>query len=207
LQGAVDEEPDLWEFDTLRRQTFQAALKDDLSPDTFPVDSSLSVPTIKPSARLPTSLRGLFDDDSVHLGFETLRAPMPPPLRDTPSPTPLPPSSSSPSRDRTPFKRTLVIADSTDDVQMVKYNDFAFPPRAASRAKSKLSTNVPTSKDVEMKEENTPPEERAEGIYVVIDINRCQLILFTSFGYRHGDYSDLSSFATRSTFCGPGEEW
>ncbi|KAG1765007.1 kinase-like domain-containing protein [Suillus occidentalis] len=169
LQGVVDEETDLWEFDTIRRRTFQAALKDDLLPDSFPVDSSLSVPTIKPSARLPTSLRGLFDDDSVHLGFETLRAPMPPPLRDTPSPTPPAPSSSSPSRDRTPFKRTLAIADSTDDVQMVKYNDFAFPPRTGSRAKSKLSTNVPTSMDVEMKEENTLPEERAEAPVTVME--------------------------------------
>ncbi|KAG2079030.1 kinase-like protein [Suillus decipiens] len=163
LQG-VDEETDLWEFDTIRRRTFQAALKEDLLPDTFPVASSLSVPTIKPSARLPTSLRGLFDDDLVHLGFETLQAPMlPPPLRDTPSPTPPAPSTSSPSRDRTPFKRTtLAVADSTDDVQMVKYNDFAFPPRTVSRAKSKLSTNVPTSMDAEMKEGNAPPEERTE---------------------------------------------
>lgn len=166
----VDEETDLWEFDTIRRRTFQAALKEDLLPDTFPADSSPSVPTIKPSARLPTSLRGLFDDDFVHLGMETLRAPMPPPpLRDTPSPTPLAPSS--PSRDRPPFKRTLAIADSTDDVQMVKYNDFAFPPRTGSRAKSKLSNNVPTAMGVEMKEENTPPEEKAEGIYVLIDIS------------------------------------
>ncbi|KAG2150611.1 kinase-like domain-containing protein [Suillus clintonianus] len=169
LQGVVDEETDLWEFDTIRRRTFQAALKEDILPDTFPNDSSLAVPTVKPSARLPTSLRGLFDDDSAHLGFETLRAPMPPPppLRDTPSPTPLAPSSSSPSR--TPFKRTLATPDSTDDVQMVKYNDFAFPPRTVSRAKSKLSTNVPASMDIEMKEENMPSEERAEVSVAVIE--------------------------------------
>ncbi|KAG1742854.1 kinase-like domain-containing protein [Suillus lakei] len=171
LQGVVDEETDLWEFDTIRRRTFQAALKEDLLPDTFPNDSSLAVPTVKPSARLPTSLRGLFDDDSMHLGFETLRAPMqpPPPLRDTPSPTPLAPSSSSPSRDRPLFKRTPAPADSTDDVQMVKYNDFAFPPRTNSRAKSKLSTNVPTSMDVETKEENMLSEERAEVSVIVME--------------------------------------
>jgi hypothetical protein len=51
--------------------------------------------------------------------------------------------------------------------------------------------------DVEMKEENTLPEERAEGICVVIDISRYQLILFISFGTHHGDCPDLSSFATR----------
>ncbi|KAG0707307.1 kinase-like domain-containing protein [Suillus ampliporus] len=171
LQGVVDEETDLWEFDTIRRQTFQAALKEDLLPDTFPNDSSLGVPTVKPSARVPTSLRGLFDDDSVHLGVETLRAPMPhpPPVRDTPSPTPLAPSSSSPSRDRTLFKRTLAPADNTDDVQMVKYNDFAFPPKTVSRAKSKLSTSVPTSMDVETKDESTLSEDRAEASVTVME--------------------------------------
>jgi hypothetical protein len=169
LQGSVPEETDLWEFDTIRRRTFQAAFKAVIPPN-FPNDSSLIAPTVKPAARLPTSLRSLFDDDTLHFGVETLRAPVPPPppLRDTPSPTL--PSSSSPSRDRTLFKRTIAPTDSTDDVQMAKYNDFAFPPRTVSRAKSKLT--MPTS----TKEENALLEERIESIVLYL-IFSCRCLI------------------------------
>ncbi|KAH7927120.1 hypothetical protein BV22DRAFT_301900 [Leucogyrophana mollusca] len=76
----------------------------------------------------------------------TLRPPVlpPPPLRNTPSPTPLSPSIiPSPARERSTLRRSPAV-DSTDEVQLVKHNDFAFPPRTVSRAKSKLSTSVPT---------------------------------------------------------------
>ncbi|OJA19286.1 hypothetical protein AZE42_13140 [Rhizopogon vesiculosus] len=105
---------------------------------------------------------------------ETLRAPVPPPpLRDTPSPTSLPPLSLSSSHDRTTSKRTIAPTpmESIADIQMVKYNDFAFPPRTASRSKSKLSTSVPTSTstDIRMKEESTLSEDRATASVAVIE--------------------------------------
>jgi hypothetical protein len=59
---------------------------------------------------------------------------------------------------------------------MVKYDDFAFPPRTVSRAKSKLSTSVPTSADIRMKEENAPSEDRAEGIVLYSVSSCCYLI-------------------------------
>jgi len=175
MQGLVaEDDTDLWEFGTIRRQTFQAALKADISPDILPNDSSPAA-TIKSSARLPTSLRGLFDDDTVHPGVGTLRAPVLPPLRDTSGPTSTPPLSSSPSRDRTPIKRTIVPADGTDEVQMIKCNDFAFPPKTVSRTKSKLSTSVPASTSIKMKEESTLSADRVEGIVVYVIHIYCHL--------------------------------
>ncbi|KAF9241511.1 Pkinase-domain-containing protein [Melanogaster broomeanus] len=145
LQRIVEEDDDLWEFDTLRRGSLKAALNEDheIHPSsTF--DTPSVAATVRPiPSRLPTSLRGLFDVDAgLH---DTLKAPLFPPSslsNSLTAPPAVPQLSSSPARERAGVKRAG-LTEGVDDAQLAKYNEFAFPPRVSSRAKSKLSTAVP----------------------------------------------------------------
>ncbi|KAF9227434.1 hypothetical protein BS17DRAFT_465484 [Gyrodon lividus] len=121
------------------------------------LDTPSVASTVRPTpTRLPTSLRGLFDDDTAL--NDTLKAPLfpPPSLTNTLAASPpVPPFSSSSARERVAVKRTG-LPEGVDDAQLAKYNEFAFPPRVSSRAKSKLSSAAPLhSRDEGQAEETT----------------------------------------------------
>lgn len=146
-----DENP--WEFDTVRGRSFTGPPSVDQEPffDTVSDYLSPSSSTIRPAAapRLPSSLRGLFDDEGSSSEPDLFRPPtlQVPGLRSTPSP-PSPSPSPSPSRDRTARKRALAAENNGDDLQTAKQANFAFPLRTSTpRNKSKLSASVPGSED------------------------------------------------------------
>ncbi|KAF7973865.1 hypothetical protein HWV62_14076 [Athelia sp. TMB] len=153
LREHVPKEENPWEFETVRGKSFTEASSMDDSYEP-PSEESVSSPNTvrpRPSARLPSSLRGLFDDDTATSESEFFR----PPLLQVPGPrsTPSPPSispSPSPSRDRMSHKRPMGAEGSLDEMQTAKSINFAFPPRTSTpRSKSKLSTNAPGSEDEE----------------------------------------------------------
>lgn len=107
--------------------------------------------TIRPSAPtpLPSSLRLLFEDDSAPQQ-ESFRLPafhIPSP-RNSPSPSTLLSPTMSSARDRTVTNKSIPFGGSGDDMT-AKQSNFAFPPRAIPRSRSKLSTNIPGSDDDE----------------------------------------------------------
>lgn len=124
LQKIAEEDDDLWVFDTFRRNSLMDAPNDD---DDDNVDLLNSVethsiaPTVRPApTRLPTSLRGLFDDNTAQ--NDTLK-PLPP---TTATPTFAPSLSSSPAREFAGTKK-VGLPEGVDDVQLAKYNEFSFP--------------------------------------------------------------------------------
>ena len=160
-QRAMGEE-NPWEFDTVRGRSASESLSADhdlfLDPES---DNSFPSPsTVRPRVpgRLPTSLRGLFDDDSVSEP-ELFRPPAMPVNGFPGTPSPSPPSPSS--RDRAAHKRGLLPECSVDDLQTAKQANFAFPPRSSNtRNKSKLSASVSGSEDEDFTsvfKEHLPP--------------------------------------------------
>jgi len=151
--GVKEDNP--WEFDTVRGRSFtETPSADDSFLDTS-TEELYSPSTVRPRApaRLPSSLRGLFDDESSSSEADLFRPPMlqVPGLRSTPSPPSSSPSP-SPSRDRSAHKRVLAAENGGDDLQTAKQTNFAFPPKTSTpRNKSKLSASVPGSED-----EDTP---------------------------------------------------
>ena len=162
MQDFGIEEDNLWEFDTVRGRLFA----DPPSIDESFLDTSIedSPSTIRPRAptRLPSSLRGLFDDDSSSAEADLFRPPtlQVPGLRNTPSPPSSSSPSPSPSRDRGAHKR-VIAAEHGDDLQTAKQANFAFPPRTSTpRNKSKLSASVPASEDKDTPATFVAPKER-----------------------------------------------
>lgn len=109
LESIVEQDEELWEFDTIKDWTGKS-LKgaDDGLPSSSSVEPSAAASTVQQStSHLPTSLRGLFDDETGIT--DTLKAPsFPPPSsqRSTPSPTvPIPPVPSSPGEGVLPRRR------------------------------------------------------------------------------------------------------
>lgn len=127
LQKIAEEDDNLWEFDTVARNALMNVTNDededgDVDLPNF-VDTSSIAPTVRPAlTRLPTSLRGLFDDNTAQ--NDTLKPLLPLPLATaTPTVTPL---SSSPAREFTGAKK-VGLSEGVDDVQLAKYNEFSFP--------------------------------------------------------------------------------
>ncbi|KAG9316533.1 kinase-like domain-containing protein [Chiua virens] len=129
LERVAEEDDDLWQFDTFRRTSFLDLPSEDDDVD-FPssMDIPSTVPTVRPApTRLPTSLRGLFDEDTAPNDTLKPSLPMPPtvPLMTTPLATPL---MSSPARDVSGTKK-VGTPEGVDDIQLAKYNEFSFPNR------------------------------------------------------------------------------
>jgi len=129
LQKITEEKDELWEFDTVRRNSLRNALNEDGDVESpNPVDIPSLAPTIRPApTRLPTSLRGLFDDGTTT--NDTLKPSFPYPLPTTTTPTITPPTvhrSSSPAREPASTKK-VGLPEVVDDVQFAKYNEFSFP--------------------------------------------------------------------------------
>lgn len=128
LQKIAEENDDLWEFDTLRRNSLMNVPNED---DDVDLPNSVYPPsiasTLRPTTtRLPTSLRGLFDDniapsDTLKPLFQL------PPTTSSPTVTPpVVPLSSSPARELAGLKK-VGLPEGADDVQLAKYNTFSFP--------------------------------------------------------------------------------
>lgn len=155
LQNPGLKEQNPWQFDTVRGRPMADPLL--AEPESFfdtAADEAPSLSTARPrgAQRLPSSLRGLFDEEASSSEPELFRPPtlQVPGLRSTPSPPSSSPSP-SPSRDRTAYMRTLTADSTVDDLQTAKQANFAFPPKTSTpRNKSKLSTSVPGSEDEEM---------------------------------------------------------
>lgn len=127
LQKITEEDDDLWEFDTVRRKSLMSVPNEDDDVDlSNSVDPPSVAPTVRPApTRLPTSLRGLFDDDTTPNG--TLKPFLPPPLTTIPTVTPQAiPLSSSPARELVGVKKAGP-SEGVDDAQLTKYNEFSFP--------------------------------------------------------------------------------
>lgn len=129
LQKIAEEDDDLWQFDTVRRNSLMNVPNEDDDVD-FPnsVDSPSMAPTVRPApTRLPTSLRGLFDDDTAPNGTLKPFLPLPPAAIPTVTP-PVIPISSSPARELAGTKKVR-LSEGVDDAQLAKYNEFSFPSR------------------------------------------------------------------------------
>lgn len=167
LHDVAPKQGNPWEFETVRGKSFSDfAPMDDTSFEPPVEEPSSSPNTVRPRApaRLPSSLRGLFDDETSSSEPDLFR----PPLLQVPGPrsTPSPPSGSpspSPSRDRLPHKRATGADSSSDEIQTSKQMNFAFPSRTSTpRNKSKLSVNAPGEVDAELatlisRKERPPP--------------------------------------------------
>ncbi|KAI5118932.1 hypothetical protein M0805_003756 [Coniferiporia weirii] len=142
-----------WEFDTVRGRPGA-----DLDPPP-PLDES---DMFRPPPRVPTSLRGLFGDDS-HAGAPSDpfrlqnawgRSVTPPSVLPS-SQAPTPSISPSPEANRSRPRR----AEDLSAEETARRINFVFPPRSSvppARAKSKLSTSVPPS------DSETPPSPSPE---------------------------------------------
>src|ERR1700691_1565052 len=162
--GVKEDNP--WEFDTVRGRSFTdtPSIDYDSFLDTS-ADQSSSPSTVRPRApaRLPFSLRGIFEDDSSPSEPDLFRPPtlQVPGLRSTPSPPSSASPSPSPSRDRAAHKRTLAAENSGDDQQTAKQANFAIPTRTSTpRSKSKLSASVPGSEDEDIPTTSVTRKER-----------------------------------------------
>lgn len=144
----VEEDESVWEFETVRGRSYQSDLYGKSSSEA---EHELVQATVRPpqSSNLPSSLRALFEDDSISpqqiLRPPALQVPSHP---GTPSPpSSLPPStSSSPGKERIVVKRP-VIQESSVDESTVKQKTFVYPPRGMARSRLNLSSSVPGSQD------------------------------------------------------------
>lgn len=166
MQNIRLKEENPWEFDTVRGRSYAdvSSIDYDSLLDTS-ADPSPSPSTLRPRtpARLPSSLRSLFDDDSSSSEPDLFRPPtlQVPGLRSTPSPPSSASPSPSPSRDRAAHKRGLVAENSGDELQTAKQANFAFPSRTSTpRNKSKLSASVPGSEDDDSQTPSVTRKER-----------------------------------------------
>jgi len=94
-------------------------------PDSIDTPSIAS--TVRPTpTRLPTSLRGLFDDDITP--SDILKPLLPPPSATTTpmAAPPVVPVASSPAREFVGMTKAG-LREGVDDVQLAKYNEFSFP--------------------------------------------------------------------------------
>ncbi|KAG6372348.1 kinase-like domain-containing protein [Boletus reticuloceps] len=128
LQKISEEDGDLWVFDTIRGNSLMNVPDEDEDVDLpNSIDTPSTAPTVRPApTRLPTSLRGLFDDDTVP--NDTLKPLLPPPPT-TASATvafPVVPLSSSPAREFVGMKKTGPT-EGVVDVQPTKHNEISFP--------------------------------------------------------------------------------
>src|ERR1700733_6986631 len=126
--GVKEDNP--WEFDTVRGRSFNDAPSVDDSFIDTSTEEMASPSTVRPRApaRLPSSLRGLFDDESSSSSEADLFRPptlQVPGLRSTPSPPSSSSPSPSPSRDRAAHKRVLVAENNGDDLQTAKPTNLA----------------------------------------------------------------------------------
>ncbi|KAI6167242.1 hypothetical protein EDD17DRAFT_1029102 [Pisolithus thermaeus] len=108
LERIIEQDEELWEFDTIKDWTGKPSKgADEELPPSGSLEPSATASTGQQStSRLPTSLRGLFDDETGIT--DTLKAPSfpPPSQRSTPSPTALvPPVPSSPGEGVLPRRR------------------------------------------------------------------------------------------------------
>lgn len=130
LLKIAEDDDDLWQFDTIRRKSLMNVQNDDDDMDLpSSVDPPSIAPTVRPApTRLPTSLRGLFDDDTAPNG--TLKPSLPP---STTIPVFTPPVVSSPAREVASTKK-VGLPEGVDDVQLAKYNAFSFPSHQPRRS-------------------------------------------------------------------------
>ena len=127
LQKIAEEDDDIWEFDTFRRKSLANVSHEDNDVHlTTSVDPPSTAPTVRPPpTRLPTSLRGLFDDDTAPGTLKPLLPP-PPPTATQVVAHPVMPLSSSPAREPSGTKK-VAPPEGVDDAQLAKYNTFSFP--------------------------------------------------------------------------------
>ncbi|KAG6897399.1 hypothetical protein C0992_001905 [Termitomyces sp. T32_za158] len=144
----VEEDESVWEFETVRGRSYQPDLYSGNSSEAEHESMLATVRSPQPS-NLPSSLRALFEDDSI-LPQQTLRPPalQVPSHPGTPSPPgSLPPStSSSPGKERIAVKRPLTRDSSVDELT-VKQKTFVYPPRGMAHSRLKLSSSAPGSDD------------------------------------------------------------
>jgi len=128
LQKIAEEDDDLWEFDTVRRNSLVNISNEDDDADLLnSIDTPSVASTVRPApTRLPTSLRGLFDSDTAP--NDTLKPLFLPPPTTATSPVapPVVPLSSSPARELVATKK-VGPREGVDNVQLTKYNEFSFP--------------------------------------------------------------------------------
>ncbi|KAL0063282.1 kinase that interacts with cdc31p [Marasmius tenuissimus] len=147
-----DDDDDIWEFETVRGRPPQFISDDEPDDLELPEDSHPQA-TIRagPSNPLPSSLRGLFGDDTSTTQ-NTFRAPaflssnLPPTTASSPSPSPVPSSSRIP-------KQPLSLE--INDVERAQTNNFVFP-RNAARSKPQLATSLPSSEDESVLSQESP---------------------------------------------------
>ncbi|KAH0589372.1 hypothetical protein H2248_005130 [Termitomyces sp. 'cryptogamus'] len=144
----VGDDESVWEFETVRGRSSQPGSFRENSYEAEH-ESVQAIVHSPQSSNLPSSLRALFEDDSLP-PQQILR---PPAFQvssypGTPSPpSSIPPStSSSPGKERIPTKPPQ-MQDSLGDKPTVKQRTFVYPPRGMARSRLKLSSNVPSPDD------------------------------------------------------------
>ena len=179
LQEIVEKDDDLWEFDTFRRNTLMNIPNEEEDMDLpNSIDTASIALTVRPApTRLPTSLRGLFDDDIA--SNDTFKPILPPPPTSA-TPTfvpPVVPLSSSPSREFVGTKK-LGLSEGADDVQLTKYNEFSFPshqprysqdttPSPAPRLPPTSPPSATRARSTNAAEANSSPVDSPSGISLV----------------------------------------
>lgn len=146
----------IWEFDTVRGPVLEA------SSTLVNDDSNVSTPfaTVRPStAKLPTSLRVLFDNDEEGPS-DPFRIPGFNGTSRNNAPSPLPSTALAHSRDRSAIKRAMNENHDSDDGPSLSKATFAFPA-ANSHARLKMDTNI-TSPPVDNWDESDSPLTQSE---------------------------------------------
>lgn len=134
LERIIEQDEELWEFDTIKDWTGKSSkgVDDEVSSPGSTDPSTMASTVQQATSRLPTSLRGLFDDDTAIT--DTLKAPSfpPPSQRSTPSPTLLvPPVPPSPGEGALPRRRLA--------------HEFPFPSSPAVDSTASSGPSVPST--------------------------------------------------------------
>ncbi|KAG6862205.1 hypothetical protein C0995_002135 [Termitomyces sp. Mi166 len=140
----VGEDESVWEFETVRGRSFQPDLYGE-NPSEAEHESMQATIRSAQSSNLPSSLRALFEDDSLLAQPPAFQFPSHSGTRSPPNSI-LPSTSSSPGKERAAVKKPL-MQDSIGDEPTVKQRTFVYPPRGMARSRSKLSSSVPGSDD------------------------------------------------------------